>query len=95
MSIFDKLRRSATKVVDQHGDKISTGLDKAAKAVDERTAGKHSDKIAKGVGAAKDGLDRLDQKKDDDLGRPGATPPGTTPQSGPKRAPGTGSTPPR
>jgi MT0933-like antitoxin protein len=94
MSIFDKLRKNATKVVDQHGDKISRGLDKAAKTVDERTGHKHSDKIRKGVGQAKKGLDRLDQKNDNDLGGPGTTPPGSTPESGPKKPPGTGSTPP-
>ena len=97
MGIFDKLRKNATKVVDQHGEKIASGIDKAAEAVDKRTGHKHSDKIQKGVGAAKDGLDRLDQKKDDDLGQPGRQPgtqPGTTPQSERKPPPGTGSTPP-
>ena len=95
MGIFDKLRKNATKAVDQHGDKISAGLDKAAKAVDQRTGHKHSDKIAKGVGAAKDGLDKLDNKNDNDLGRPDAKPPGTEPESGRGRPPGTGPTPPR
>ncbi len=95
MGIFDKLRKNATKVVDQHGNRISAGIDKAADAVDKRTGHKHSDKIRKGVGAAKDGLDRLDEKKDNDVGQPGAKPPGTTPESGPERPPGTGSTPPR
>lgn len=97
MSIFDKLRKNATKAVDQHGDKISRGLDKAAEAVDKRTGHKHSDKIRKGVTKAKEGMDRLDQKDDRDLGGPppGSTPPGSTPpDSGPKRPPGTGSTPP-
>lgn len=102
MSIFDKFRKNATKVVDQHGDKISRGLDKAAKTADERTGHKHSDKIRKGVSKAKDGLDRLDEKKDRGPGggSPGSTPPGTPPgstppRSGPDSPPGTGSTPPR
>src|SRR5262245_45419736 len=59
MSIFDKLRKSATKAVDQHGDKISRGLDKAAKSVDERTGHKHSHKIRQGVSKAKEGMKRL------------------------------------
>lgn len=89
MGIFDKLRKNATKVVDQHGEKIASGIDKAAEAVDKRTGHKHSDKIQKGVGAAKDGLDRLDQKKDNDLGQPG-----TQPGSERKPPPDAGSTPP-
>jgi hypothetical protein len=100
MSLFDKIRKNATKVVDQHGDKISRGLDTVAEKVDKRTGGKHSDKITKGVSKAKEGLDRLDSKRDHDLGGPGTTPPGTTPpstppQSGPGRTPGTDPTPPR
>ena len=89
--MFDKFRKRATQAVDQHGDKISRGLDKAAKTADERTGHKHSDKIRKGVGKAKDGLERLDTKDDDDLGRrpPGSTPP----ESGPSSPPGP--TPPR
>lgn len=98
MSLFDKFRKTATRAVDQHGDKISRGLDQAGNAVDKRTGHKHSDKIRKGVTKAKDGLDRLDQKNDRDLGGPPPdnTPPGTTPpKSGPERPPGEGSTPPR
>jgi hypothetical protein len=101
MSIFDKIRKGATKAVDQHGDKITRGLDQAASAVDKRTGHKHSDKIRKGVSKAKEGLERLDQKDDRDLGGPGggSTPPGrpgqTPPESGPEQPPGTGPTPPR
>jgi MT0933-like antitoxin protein len=77
MSIFDKLRKSATKAVDQHGDKISRGLDKAAKSVDERTGHKHSHKIRKGVSKAKEGMQRLEDKDRGDDGPPdsGSTPP--------------------
>jgi hypothetical protein len=74
MSLFDKIRKNATKVVDQHGDKISRGLDTVAEKVDKRTGGKHSDKITKGVSKAKEGLDRLDSKRDHDLGGPGDHP---------------------
>lgn len=99
MSIFrnlrnlDRLRKTATRAVEQHGDKISRGIDRAAKTVDERTGHKHSDKINKGVSKAKEGLERLDQQNPG--GRGGGTPPpGSPPQSGPKQPPGTGSTPP-
>ncbi|MGH3355875.1 MAG: antitoxin [Nocardioidaceae bacterium] len=90
MGIFDKVRDTAKHAVDQHGDKITRGLDSAAKAVDKRTGHKHSDKINKGVRKAKEGLDRQRGK-----GGPDTPPPGTPPESGPQEPPGTGSTPPR
>ncbi|MPZ96271.1 MAG: antitoxin [Propionibacteriales bacterium] len=64
MGIFDKIRGSAKKAVDQHGDKITSGLDKAAGAIDKKTGGKYTEKIDKGVGKAKEGLDKLDGKND-------------------------------
>jgi hypothetical protein len=98
MSIFDKLRKNATKLVDQHGDKVANGLDKAADAADKRTKGKYSGQIRTGLGKAKEGLDKLDDKRDQDLGGPAspdAGPPGTPPKSGPRQPPGSGSTPPK
>ncbi|MGH3323794.1 MAG: antitoxin [Streptomyces sp.] len=65
MGIFDKIRGNAKKAVDQHGDKISSGLDKAAGAIDKKTGGKYTEKIDKGVGKAKQGLEKLDGKNDD------------------------------
>ena len=65
MGFLDKLRGRATKAVDQHGDKIADGLDKAADSVDKRTKGKYSDKIQSGREKAKDALDKLDGKNDD------------------------------
>jgi hypothetical protein len=47
-----KLGPAKDKVSDlarQHGDKVQHGIDKAAKAVDERTKGKYSDKIQTGT----------------------------------------------
>jgi hypothetical protein len=67
MGLFDKVKGAAEKAVDQHGDKIASGLDKAADAIDAKTGGKHTDKIASGLDKAKDGLDRLDGRKDDDV----------------------------
>jgi hypothetical protein len=65
MGLFDKLRKQATKAVDEHGDQISSGIDKAAGMVDDRTKGKYTDKLDKGAEAAKSGLDKLDGKDDD------------------------------
>lgn len=65
MGMFDNLRKKAEKAVDQHGDKIAQGIDKAAAAAGEKSGGKHDDKIAKGASAAKDALDKLDGRNDD------------------------------
>ena len=95
MGFFDKLRKGATKAVDQHGDKIARGLDKAADAADKKTKGKYSGQIRTGLGKTKEGLDRLDDKRDHDLGgpaSPGSQQPGSQqPGSGPERPPGGGS----
>jgi len=68
MGFLDKLKRKATQAVDQHGDKISQGIDKAAATADRKTGGKHADKIAKGRSQAKSALEKLDKKNDGDLG---------------------------
>jgi hypothetical protein len=65
MGFLDNALAVLTKAVDQHGDKIAKGVDKAADAIDKQTKGKYTDKIAKGRTAAKDGLDKLDGKNDD------------------------------
>ncbi|MFI9247795.1 antitoxin [Streptomyces sp. NPDC053086] len=68
-----KLGPAKDKVSDlarQHGDKVQHGIDKAAKAVDERTKHKYSDKIQAGTGKAKEAMDRLAHKDG-----PGAAPP--------------------
>ena len=65
MSFLDKFKSKAKEAVDQHGDKIATGLDKAAKVVDDKTKGKYSDKIGTGTAKAKEALDKLDGKNDD------------------------------
>ena len=76
MSFLDKFKSKAKESVDQHGDKIASGLDKAAKVVDDKTKGKYSDKIGAGTAKAKDALDKLDGK-DDDIphDKPGTTQP--------------------
>ncbi|MEW2283388.1 antitoxin [Streptomyces sp. NPDC047841] len=76
-----KLGPAKDKVSDlarQHGDKVQHGIDKAAKAVDERTKGKYSDKIHAGTGKAKEAMDRLAHK-----GGPEAAPHDTMPPTRP------------
>jgi hypothetical protein len=65
MGMFDDIKKKATAAVDQHGDKIATGIDKAAGMADKKTKGQHSDKIDAGVAKAKDALDKLDGRNDD------------------------------
>jgi antitoxin protein of toxin-antitoxin system len=80
MSLVDKLRGSRSKAkqaVEQHGDKIASGLDRASGAVSKATGGRYDDKIDKGVTKAKE---RLDQQG----GGSSAGPPPTT--SGPGSA---------
>ena len=65
MGFLDKLKGQARKAVDEHGDQIAQGIDKAAAAVDKKTGRKHSGQIATGRQKAKDALDSLDGKNDD------------------------------
>lgn len=67
MSFLDKFKAKAKDAVDQHGDKISDGIDKAAKMADEKTKGKYSDKIDTAQQKSKEALDKLDGKQDGDL----------------------------
>ncbi len=45
-------RSSSTKAVDDHGDKIRDGIDKAGDVIDKKTQGKYTDKIARSKTAA-------------------------------------------
>ena len=74
MGFLDKLKGRAKTAVDQHGDKIAGGIDKAASMADKKTQGKYTDQIRQGTGKTKDALDKLDSKDDRDLGGPGARP---------------------
>lgn len=65
MSMFDNLKDKAGDVVDDHGDKVSGGLDKAGDFADDKTGGKYGEHIDGGVDKAKDGLDGLDGQDDD------------------------------
>lgn len=65
VGFLDRFKRKAETVVDEHGDKIGEGLDKAADFADDKTGGKYSEKIEAGAEKAKDTLDSLDGKNDD------------------------------
>jgi len=65
MGFLDNAKDKLGDAVDQHGDKISDGIDKAAALADEKTGGKHTDKIESATGKAKDALDKLDGTNDD------------------------------
>ena len=70
MGFLDDAKKKLTDAVDEHGDKVSEGIDKAAQALDDRTGGKHSDKIAGVAEKAEDALEKLDGSDDGDMGRP-------------------------
>ena len=65
MGFLDKLKKQATKAVDDHGDQIAQGIDKAAAAVDKKTGRKHHGQVETGREKLKDALDSLDGKNDD------------------------------
>ncbi|MFE1311155.1 antitoxin [Streptomyces sp. NPDC058755] len=76
-NVMAKLAPARDKVSDlaqKHGGKVHDSLDKAAKAVDERTKGKYSDKIHAGTDKAKGAMDRLAHKEGPKTGD-AATPP--------------------
>lgn len=82
------IRDKATRIANQHGDKIAGGIDKAAGAADDRTGGKHRDRIDKGAGKAKEALRKLAGDEDgpprDPDERPEPEPPAA---GGPDRPP--------
>ena len=67
MSFLDKFKAKAKDAVDQHGDKISQGIDKAASAADQKTKGKYSKHIGSAQQKSKEALDKLDGKRDGDV----------------------------
>ena len=71
MGFLDKMKGRARTAVDQHGDKIAQGIDKAADVADRKTKGKYSGQIRQGKGKSNHALDLVDGKSDNDLGRPG------------------------
>ncbi|KUO12533.1 antitoxin [Streptomyces sp. DSM 15324] len=64
----------------EHGHKVTHGLDKAAKVVDEKTKGKYTDRIHTGTDKAKGAVDRLAHKDEPPTGGGDRfTPPRTPP----------------
>lgn len=60
MSMFDKAKEFAEK----NSDKISDGIDKAGKTIDEKTDGKYKDKVEKFSDTAKEKLREAGDKGD-------------------------------
>ena len=59
MGFLDK----AKDALEEHGDKVDAGIDKAADIADEKTGGKYSDHIDTGADKAKEVLDGLADDK--------------------------------
>jgi len=68
--MFDALKNlkdKAEEIAEQHGDKISDGLEKAGDFIDDKTGGKHSGAIDTAVDKAQGFVEKLgehDAKKD-------------------------------
>ena len=45
MSFLDDAKKKLDDVVDEHGDKIADGVEKAGDFFDEKTGHKHADKV--------------------------------------------------
>ncbi|MFJ5301631.1 antitoxin [Streptomyces sp. NPDC088350] len=54
-----KLKDKAEEIAEEHGDKISDGLEKAGDLVDEKTGGKHSELIDTAVEKAQGLVEKL------------------------------------
>ncbi|MBS43016.1 MAG: hypothetical protein CMH83_07655 [Nocardioides sp.] len=67
MSFLSKAKGRLRKAVDDHGDTISRGIDRAASEADRRTGGKHSARITQASGQAKKALDGLDGRQGGDV----------------------------
>jgi hypothetical protein len=65
MGFLDKAKKSLTRAVDQHGDKIEQGADQLGRTINARTGNKHVDTVAKGKAQLRKGLDGLDGSNDD------------------------------
>ncbi len=64
MGMFDKFKKKAADLAEEHGDKIDEGIDKAADFVDDKTGGKYTDKIEGGTEKAKEFIDGLEEGGD-------------------------------
>ena len=90
MGFLDNAKDKLTKAVDQHGDKIAGGIDKAGKLVNERTGNKHADKVARATGKAREALDNVERTPATGAAAPpaaGAPAPAAPPAPAPDTAP--------
>lgn len=53
----------AKDLADEHEDKVTEGIEKAADMADEKTEGKYSDQIDQGAEKAKDFVEGLDDSE--------------------------------
>jgi hypothetical protein len=65
VSSFDNMKEQASKAVDEHGEQIGQGADKAGDMAKDRLGAEHADQVDQGVDRAKSGLDSLDNQDDD------------------------------
>jgi hypothetical protein len=65
MSAFDNIKDKGQDLVDNHGEQVDQGIDKAGDLVDQHTGGGHSGQIDQGEDKLRDGLDKLDGQDDD------------------------------
>jgi hypothetical protein len=63
MSFFDKFKKKAADVAEDHEETIDDGIDKAADFADDKTGGKHTDKIEMGADKAKDFVEDLAEEE--------------------------------
>jgi len=73
----DRIRGKVTQAVNQHGDTIDKGIDKAGRFVSTRTGGKYDTHIRKGSEQLRGGLDKLDEQDDFGGTPPSPQQPGT------------------
>jgi ABC-type transporter Mla subunit MlaD len=62
---LENLKDQAADLLDEHGDKIKDGIDKAAGVADDKTGGQHTERIGSVADKAKDVVDRLAGGKPD------------------------------
>ena len=74
MGFLDRFKRKTTTAVDEHGNKVGQGIDKASDVVDDKTGGRYSEQVDAGADKAKDALDSLDGKNDDIADTPATAP---------------------
>ena len=65
MGVFDNMKDKVSELVDQHGDQVGDGVDKAGDLVDEKTGGQYADKVDQGQDGLRNALDGLDGQDDD------------------------------